>query len=57
MHRMQGYLEAAARLQPQTDYLPLSASGRVPKENRIADADRELEIYKQIKAARRPRKQ
>ena len=54
---MQGYLEAAARLQPQTDYLPLSASGRVPKENRIADADRELEIYKQIKAARRPRKQ
>jgi tetratricopeptide (TPR) repeat protein len=50
-----GYLEAAARLQPQTDYLHYQLQAAYRKENRIADADRELEIYKQIKAASRDR--
>src|SRR5216683_3967995 len=49
------YLEAAARLQPQTDYLHYQLQAAYRKENRIADADRELEIYKQIKAASRDR--
>jgi tetratricopeptide (TPR) repeat protein len=49
------FLEAAARLQPQTDYLHYQLQAAYRKENRIADADRELEIYKQIKAASRGR--
>jgi hypothetical protein len=51
------YLEAAARLQPQTDYLHYQLQAAYRKENRIADADREIEIeiYKQIKAASRDR--
>lgn len=49
------YLEAAARLQPQTDYLHYQLQAAYRKENRIADADRELEIYKQIKATSRER--
>lgn len=49
------YLEAAARLQPQTDYLHYQLQAAYRKENRIVDADRELEIYKQIKAASRDR--
>jgi tetratricopeptide (TPR) repeat protein len=50
-----GFLEAAARLQPQTDYLHYQLQAAYRKENRIADADRELEIYRQIKAASRDR--
>jgi len=49
------YLEAAARLQPQTDYLHYQLQAAYRKQNRLADADRELEIYKQIKAASRDR--
>jgi tetratricopeptide (TPR) repeat protein len=49
------HLEAAARLQPQTDYLHYQLQAAYRKENRTADADRELEIYKQIKAASRDR--
>jgi tetratricopeptide (TPR) repeat protein len=49
------HLEAAARLEPQTDYLHYQLQAAYRKENRIADADRELEIYKQIKAASRDR--
>jgi tetratricopeptide (TPR) repeat protein len=49
------YLEAAARLRPQNDYLHYQLQAAYRKENRIADADRELEIYKQIKAASRDR--
>jgi tetratricopeptide (TPR) repeat protein len=48
-------LEAAARLEPQTAYLHYQLQAAYRKENRIADADRELEIYKQIKAASRGR--
>jgi tetratricopeptide (TPR) repeat protein len=50
-----GFLEAAARLEPQTDYLHYQLQAAYRKENRIADADRELEIYRQIKAASRNR--
>jgi tetratricopeptide (TPR) repeat protein len=50
-----GFLEAAARLEPQTDYLHYQLQAAYRKENRIADADRELEIYRQIKAASRDR--
>jgi tetratricopeptide (TPR) repeat protein len=49
------FLEAAARLEPQTDYLHYQLQAAYRKENRIADADRELEIYRQIKAASRDR--
>jgi tetratricopeptide (TPR) repeat protein len=49
------HLEAAARLEPQTDYLHYQLQAAYRKENRIADADRELEIYKQIKVASRDR--
>ena len=49
------HLEVAARLQPQTDYLHYQLQAAYRKENRIADADRELDIYKQIKAASRDR--
>ena len=49
------YLEAAARLEPQTDYLHYQLQAAYRKENRIADADRELQIYSQIKAASRER--
>jgi predicted Zn-dependent protease len=49
------HLEAAARLEPQTGYLHYQLQAAYRKENRIADADRELEIYKQIKAASRDR--
>jgi tetratricopeptide (TPR) repeat protein len=49
------YLQAAARLEPQTGYLHYQLQVAYRKENRIADADRELEIYKQIKAAARDR--
>jgi predicted Zn-dependent protease len=49
------FLEAAARLEPQTDYLHYQLQAAYRKENRIADADRELEIYRQIKAVSRDR--
>ena len=48
-----GYLETAARLSPQTDFMHYQLQAAYRKEERIADADRELEIYKQIKAKSR----
>ncbi len=50
-----GYLEAAARLSPQTDYIHYQLQAAYRKEDRIAEADRELEIYKQLKAKSRER--
>lgn len=48
-----GYLEAAARLSPQTDYIHYQLQSAYRKGNRPTDADRELEIYKQLKTKSR----
>jgi tetratricopeptide (TPR) repeat protein len=50
-----GYLEAAARLSPGTDYIHYQLQAAYRKEDRVAEADRELDIYKQLKAKSRER--
>jgi tetratricopeptide (TPR) repeat protein len=50
-----GHLETAARLSPQTDYMHYQLQAAYRKLGRIADADRELEIYKGLKAKSRER--
>ena len=47
------HFEIAARLSPQTDYMHYQLQAAYRKEGRIADADRELEKYKEIKAKKR----
>jgi tetratricopeptide (TPR) repeat protein len=47
------HLETAIRLSPQTDYMHYQLQAAYRKESRIADADRELEIYKELKAKQR----
>jgi len=47
------HLEAAARLLPQTDYVHYQLQAAYRKLGRSADADRELEIYKALKAKSR----
>ena len=47
------HLEAAARLTPDADYIHYELQIAYRKVSRIADADRELEIYKQLKAKER----
>jgi tetratricopeptide (TPR) repeat protein len=49
------HLEAATRLSPQTDYMHYQLQAAYRKEARIADADRELERYKELKAKQRDR--
>jgi tetratricopeptide (TPR) repeat protein len=49
------HLEMAARLSPQTDYMHYQLQIAYRKESRIADADRELDIYKELKAQQRVR--
>jgi tetratricopeptide (TPR) repeat protein len=49
------HLEAAARLSPQADYVHYQLQAAYRKESRIADADRELELYKTLKAKSRER--
>ena len=49
------HLEAAARLSPQTDYVHYQLQAAYRKESRIADADRELELYKELKSKSRER--
>jgi tetratricopeptide (TPR) repeat protein len=49
------HLEAAARLSPQTDYIHYQLQAAYRKDSRIADADRELELYKELKAKSRGR--
>jgi tetratricopeptide (TPR) repeat protein len=46
-------LEAAARALPQTDYVHYQLQAAYRKESRTADADRELQIYKELKAKNR----
>jgi tetratricopeptide (TPR) repeat protein len=47
------YLEAAARVMPQSDYVHYQLQGAYRKESRTADADRELQLYKELKAKHR----
>jgi predicted Zn-dependent protease len=47
------HLEAAARALPQSDYVHYHLQSAYRKESRSADADRELQIYKELKAKNR----
>jgi tetratricopeptide (TPR) repeat protein len=47
------HLELAARALPQTDYVHYQLQAAYRKDSRIADADRELQIYKELKARNR----
>ena len=49
------HLEIAARLAPQKDYIHYQLQAAYRKLGRVADADRELEIYKGLKAKSRER--
>ena len=49
------HLEAAARLSPNTDYVHYQLQAAYRKDARIADADRELAIYKDLKSKSRDR--
>jgi Flp pilus assembly protein TadD len=49
------HLEIATRLSPQSDYMHYQLQAAYRKEARISDADRELEIYKDLKAKQRER--
>ncbi len=47
------HLEAAARALPQTDYVHYQLQAAYRKESRTAEADRELQIYRELKAKNR----
>lgn len=47
------HLEQAARVSPDTDYIHYQLQAAYRKASRVQDADRELEIYKEIKARKR----
>jgi tetratricopeptide (TPR) repeat protein len=49
------HLEAAARFNAKADYIHYQLQAAYRKDGRIADADRELDIYKKMKAASRGR--
>jgi len=49
------HLEIATRLSPQSDYMHYQLQSAYRKESRIADADRELEVYKELKERQRER--
>lgn len=49
------HLETATRLSPQSDYMHYLLQAAYRKAQRAADADRELEIYKKLKAKERER--
>lgn len=48
-----GHLEIAANVMPQVDYVHYQLQSAYRKDSRTADADRELEIYKKLKARER----
>jgi tetratricopeptide (TPR) repeat protein len=48
-----GHLEAAVRLKPQSDYMHYQLQAAYRMDSRIQDADRELALYKEIKAGKR----
>lgn len=47
------HLEAAARALPETDYVHYQLQAAYRKDARIEDADRELQLYKELKARNR----
>jgi tetratricopeptide (TPR) repeat protein len=47
------HLEVATRLNPQADYMHYQLQIAYRKESRIADADRELDIYRDLKTKQR----
>jgi tetratricopeptide (TPR) repeat protein len=47
------HLEAAARAEPRKDYIRYQLSIAYRRASRAADADRELQLYKELKAASR----
>jgi len=47
------HLEAAVRALPQTDYVHYQLQAAYRKESRTAEADRELQIYRELKAKNR----
>jgi len=49
------HLEAAVRLNPRTDYMHYQLQAAYRMDSRIQDADRELALYKEIKAGKRER--
>lgn len=49
------HLEMAARLSPQEDYVHYQLQAAYRKDSRPADAERELKIYREIKARNRQR--
>ncbi len=49
------HLEAAARLSPEADFVHYQLQAAYRKSGRVTDADRELGIYKKIKAKQRER--
>lgn len=49
------HFEAAAQLSPKADYMHYQLQAAYRKEGRTAEADRELAIYKQLKAESRER--
>lgn len=49
------HLEIAARLSPRADYVHYQLQAAYRKDGRIGDADRELDIYKKLKASNRGR--
>jgi tetratricopeptide (TPR) repeat protein len=49
------HFEAAAHLRPKADYMHYQLQAAYRKEGRTAEADRELAIYKQLKAESRAR--
>lgn len=49
------HLETAVRLSPQTDYMHYQLQAAYRKQSRLEDADRELAIFKEMKAKQRER--
>ena len=47
------HLETAVRLSPQTDYMHYQLQAAYRKQSRLEDADRELGIFKEMKAKQR----
>lgn len=47
------HLEVAARSMPQSDYVHYQLQAAYRKDSRIEDADRELQLYKELKARNR----
>jgi len=47
------HLEVAARSMPQSDYVHYQLQAAYRKDSRIQDADRELQLYKELKARNR----